>query len=294
MNACGHHHVGHIGILGVDKNGEEWYQVSIGGAQGEQRRALGQVIGPSFAAAEMPDVVARLIDTYVELRARGRALRRHGHARRHRAVQGARLCHVVQHSAIRPSSRRQRRRRAPTAARGDLMAALTSSEPAQAARILTRQGSSSTISGQCSTAPKRRAPTDLRCCRSPITSRSRSQRRTACGSRRPTTPRCSTAPGDAAADRGALSVVHRRPRLLDRRLLRAARLPRRVCARSATCCATSCSICGAVGFDPSPCARTRGRKTRGLRSTAFPTAIRARYDALLPAFRRERAAGAVE
>jgi len=67
MNSCGHHHIGHIGILGVDKNGAEWYQVSIGGAQGNDA-ALGKVIGPSFAAADMPDVVARLIDTYVEQR----------------------------------------------------------------------------------------------------------------------------------------------------------------------------------------------------------------------------------
>jgi sulfite reductase (NADPH) hemoprotein beta-component len=67
MNACGHHHVGHIGVLGVDKNGAEWYQVTIGGTQGEQA-AIGKVIGPSFAAHEMPDVVARLLDVYVELR----------------------------------------------------------------------------------------------------------------------------------------------------------------------------------------------------------------------------------
>ena len=67
MNACGHHHVGHIGILGVDKNGEEWYQVSVGGAQGGDA-SLGKVIGPSFAAAEMPAVIAHLIDVYVERR----------------------------------------------------------------------------------------------------------------------------------------------------------------------------------------------------------------------------------
>jgi sulfite reductase (NADPH) hemoprotein beta-component len=67
MNSCGHHHIGHIGILGVDKNGAEWYQVSIGGRQGREA-ALGQVIGPSFAAAEMPDVVERLIDTYIDQR----------------------------------------------------------------------------------------------------------------------------------------------------------------------------------------------------------------------------------
>jgi len=67
MNACGHHHVGHIGVLGVDKNGSEWYQVTIGGTQGEHA-AIGRVIGPSFAAAEMPDVVERLIEIYVDLR----------------------------------------------------------------------------------------------------------------------------------------------------------------------------------------------------------------------------------
>ena len=67
MNACGHHHVGHIGVLGVDKNDEEWYQVTIGGRQGNDTR-LGKVIGPSFAAADMPDVVTKLLETYVALR----------------------------------------------------------------------------------------------------------------------------------------------------------------------------------------------------------------------------------
>ena len=55
MNACGHHHVGHIGILGVDKDGEEWYQVSIGGAQGNDS-SLGKVIGPSFTFTQTPEV----------------------------------------------------------------------------------------------------------------------------------------------------------------------------------------------------------------------------------------------
>jgi sulfite reductase (NADPH) hemoprotein beta-component len=67
MNACGHHHVGHIGILGVDKDGSEWYQVSIGGDQGNNT-ALGTVIGPSFAAEEMPGVVQRLIEVYIRER----------------------------------------------------------------------------------------------------------------------------------------------------------------------------------------------------------------------------------
>ncbi len=67
INSCGHHHVGHIGILGVDKAGEEWYQVSIGGAQGD-RAALGKVIGPSFAQEEIPGVVERLIECYIASR----------------------------------------------------------------------------------------------------------------------------------------------------------------------------------------------------------------------------------
>jgi sulfite reductase (NADPH) hemoprotein beta-component len=67
MNSCGHHHIGHIGILGVDKNGEEWYQISIGGAQGNNA-SLGKVIGPSFARADVPDVVEKLIEHYLEHR----------------------------------------------------------------------------------------------------------------------------------------------------------------------------------------------------------------------------------
>jgi sulfite reductase (NADPH) hemoprotein beta-component len=66
MNACGHHHVGHIGILGVDKNGEEWYQIEIGGSQAPA--ALGRVIGPSFARADVPDVIEKLIHCYLERR----------------------------------------------------------------------------------------------------------------------------------------------------------------------------------------------------------------------------------
>ena len=66
MNACGHHHVGHIGILGVDKNGEEWYQIQVGGNQAPA--ALGKVLGPSFARAEVPDVIENLIECYLERR----------------------------------------------------------------------------------------------------------------------------------------------------------------------------------------------------------------------------------
>jgi sulfite reductase (NADPH) hemoprotein beta-component len=64
MNSCGHHHVGHIGVLGVDKDGSEWYQITIGGKQGSDA-TLGTVIGPSFAAEEVPGVVERLIETYI-------------------------------------------------------------------------------------------------------------------------------------------------------------------------------------------------------------------------------------
>ncbi len=67
MNACGHHHVGHIGVLGVDKNDSEFYQVTLGGRQGNDAK-LGKVIGPSFAAEEMPDVVDKIIKVYIENR----------------------------------------------------------------------------------------------------------------------------------------------------------------------------------------------------------------------------------
>jgi sulfite reductase (NADPH) hemoprotein beta-component len=67
INACGHHHVGSIGVLGVDKDGAEWYQVSIGGSQGNNT-AIGKIIGPSFSALQMPEVVARLLEVYVRER----------------------------------------------------------------------------------------------------------------------------------------------------------------------------------------------------------------------------------
>ena len=81
INSCGHHHVGHIGILGVDKAGEEWYQVTLGGRQNGAAKplpdlesprgggaAIGRIIGPSFARTQIPDVIDRLIRTYLELR----------------------------------------------------------------------------------------------------------------------------------------------------------------------------------------------------------------------------------
>ena len=67
MNACGHHHIGHIGILGIDKDGSEWYQVTLGGSQGNNA-SLGTVIGPSFSADEMPHVVEKLISVYLSER----------------------------------------------------------------------------------------------------------------------------------------------------------------------------------------------------------------------------------
>ena len=71
INSCGHHHSGHIGILGVDKDGREWYQVSLGGSDGSALATTavpGKVIGPSFAADEVTDVIEAVIDTYREAR----------------------------------------------------------------------------------------------------------------------------------------------------------------------------------------------------------------------------------
>jgi len=67
MNACGHHHVGNIGILGVDKKGQEFYQVSIGGSAAANS-SLAKILGPSFAQAEIPEVVGKLVDVYVNNR----------------------------------------------------------------------------------------------------------------------------------------------------------------------------------------------------------------------------------
>jgi sulfite reductase (NADPH) hemoprotein beta-component len=72
INSCGHHHSGHIGILGVDKDGAEWYQLTLGGADGSTHSGAsvpGKVIGPSFAADEIADAVEAVIDTYREQRA---------------------------------------------------------------------------------------------------------------------------------------------------------------------------------------------------------------------------------
>lgn len=70
MNACGHHHVGNIGILGVDKKGEEWYQISLGGAQGNDA-SLGKILGPSFDRESVPDVIDKILQVYVGERIEG-------------------------------------------------------------------------------------------------------------------------------------------------------------------------------------------------------------------------------
>ena len=67
MNACGHHHVGHIGILGVDKKGDEFYQVSLGGCSTDDT-SIGKILGPSFTADEVTGVVAKCVDVYMEKR----------------------------------------------------------------------------------------------------------------------------------------------------------------------------------------------------------------------------------
>ena len=74
INSCGHHHSGHIGILGVDKDGSEWYQLTLGGSDGSTlsgKPQPGKVIGPSFAADEVPDVIESIVQTYRSERAAG-------------------------------------------------------------------------------------------------------------------------------------------------------------------------------------------------------------------------------
>ncbi len=70
INACGHHHVGHIGILGVDKKGEEFYQITLGGSA-DQNAAVGRILGPAFSYDNVVDAVETIVDTYLELRQDG-------------------------------------------------------------------------------------------------------------------------------------------------------------------------------------------------------------------------------
>ena len=97
INSCGHHHSGHIGILGVDKDGQEWYQVSIGGSDGAALggpAGAGKIVGPSFAAAELPDVVEAIVATYSALRVSGEpfiaSVQRLGHEPFKKAANAAR------------------------------------------------------------------------------------------------------------------------------------------------------------------------------------------------------------
>ena len=98
INSCGHHHSGHIGILGVDKDGKEWYQVTLGGSDGSALSGPatpGKVVGPSFSAAEVPGVVEAILDTYRALRSSAAerfidTLRRVGHEPFKQAANGAR------------------------------------------------------------------------------------------------------------------------------------------------------------------------------------------------------------
>jgi sulfite reductase (NADPH) hemoprotein beta-component len=92
INACGHHHVAHIGLLGVDKNGEEVYQITLGGAA-DEKASIGSIIGPAVAAEDVPDAIEAIVDAYVARRADGEhfidTYRRLGAAPFKEAVYGA-------------------------------------------------------------------------------------------------------------------------------------------------------------------------------------------------------------
>ena len=70
INACGHHHVGEIGILGVDKKGEEFYQITLGGHAGENA-AIGKIVGPAFSYDDVTGAVETIVDTYIGVRLNG-------------------------------------------------------------------------------------------------------------------------------------------------------------------------------------------------------------------------------
>jgi sulfite reductase (NADPH) hemoprotein beta-component len=103
INSCGHHHSGHIGILGVDKDGLEWYQVSLGGSDGSSLSGdplPGKVVGPSFTATEVPEVIEAVLETYRQHRTSGETfiatLRRVGMEPYKAAAKSARIAVVEQ------------------------------------------------------------------------------------------------------------------------------------------------------------------------------------------------------
>lgn len=109
INSCGHHHSGHIGILGVDKDGKEWYQVSLGGSDGSHLSGptvAGKIVGPSFSANEVPDVLEAVLDCYREKREPGErfinTFKRVGLDAFKMAANAAR--HPAADSALQPSS----------------------------------------------------------------------------------------------------------------------------------------------------------------------------------------------
>jgi sulfite reductase (NADPH) hemoprotein beta-component len=70
INACGHHHVGHIGILGLDKKGEEYYQITLGGSS-DENASIGTILGPGFSGDAVPGAIETIVETYIGLRADG-------------------------------------------------------------------------------------------------------------------------------------------------------------------------------------------------------------------------------
>ena len=91
INACGHHHVGHIGILGLERAGEETYQITLGGS-GDETAAIGQIVGPGFSSENVVEAVETIVQTYMGLRSgEGRDVPRRLPARRPRPVQGGAL-----------------------------------------------------------------------------------------------------------------------------------------------------------------------------------------------------------
>ncbi len=105
INSCGHHHSGHIGILGVDKDGQEWYQITLGGSDGSALSGSpqpGKVVGPSFSAHEVVGVIESVLETYRDQRISGESfastLQRLGHEPFKQAANASRMPAPAQHS----------------------------------------------------------------------------------------------------------------------------------------------------------------------------------------------------
>jgi hypothetical protein len=273
INSCGHHHSGHIGILGVDKDGSEWYQVTVAGSDGSTLSGpatAGKVIGPSFAADEVPDVIEALVEVY-----------------RNRREPGERFIDTARRLGTQPFRARPMRCAAPPPGR-----------PRRLSLTMEFISLHDTTAGTCWPARTARRPP-----RTPAHALLTLEQWHAVREHWPADLPTGVVLSNSA-DVSALAVdlprlalvvlqfpeVDRRPRLLTGpAAARPAPLRRATCAPLATCWSTCCRCCNAPAFPVRSCAPTRRSTAPAARCASSAATTRATRSKAQPLFHREAA-----